>query len=363
MKVMTVPPRSDTNRYLSSLVEGLERHDIDVVTYTWCRLLPVLRPALREKPDVVHLHWLNNLTLGSTRSKTVLKSFRTLVELLIARALGIRIVWTVHNLVAHERKYPRWDLFWRVVIARWCCDHLIVHCDTADAAVREKYHLGSTTPVTVIPHGHYVNAYPIHQSRDEAREELGLDPTETVFVYFGQIRPYKQVPHLIESYKAVAQEETTLIIAGDPKTESLHQKIGRKVRGRDDILTRLEFVPDEEVARYFLAADIIVAPYREILTSGSAILAMSFARPVIVPRLGCLPELVTQGQNGLLYDPDDSRGLRRAMTRALDADLATMGERGHRTVTELDWDTIAERTKRVYQAQSNRSHGSESPGD
>ncbi len=63
----------------------------------------------------------------------------------------------------------------------------------------------------------------------------------------------------------------------------------------------LETIPDDQMQVYLRAADAVVLPYRDVLSSGSAILAMTFGQPVIAPAIGCLPESL--GSEGtILYD-------------------------------------------------------------
>ncbi len=95
------------------------------------------------------------------------------------------------------------------------------------------------------------------------------------------------------------------------------------------------------------AADVVVLPYRDILTSGNALLAMSFGRPVIIPRLGCVMELLDD-RGAFLYDSGDPGALEAAMRHALDADLAAMGAHNYRLATAYDWQGIAGQTDRVY---------------
>jgi beta-1,4-mannosyltransferase len=84
-----------------------------------------------------------------------------------------------------------------------------------------------------------------------------------------------------------------------------------------------------------------------VLTSGSAILAMSFGKALVAPRLGCLPELVPV-DGGVLYDPADPDGLGSALRSTLARDLASAGERNLERARELAWGPIAAATARLY---------------
>src|SRR5256886_14320722 len=82
----------------------------------------------------------------------------------------------------------------------------------------------------------------------------------------------------------------------------------------DDTRIRFEcrYIPDAEIATYFAAADVVLAPYRIEAQSGVALTAFHFARPVIATRVGGLPEIV-DGNNGILIPPEDPAALALAV--------------------------------------------------
>lgn len=344
------PSDNESNHYLASLSSALSERDVNIVDYPQSTALPLLWPIISQgRPDVIHLHWFRRFFIGATWSRTLIKIPRLFVELIVIRALGISLVWTVHNLYSHERRHPRLEKFFRSTFANYFFDTLIVHCDAAKTKVCEEYRLDRATNVVVIPHGNYINQYPDPPSQATARDILSIDDDTFLFAFFGRIREYKQVPSLIQAFIDLDKEHCSLLVAGNPASETIERRIVDTATHRDDIITVLEFIPDEDVPAYFAAADAIVLPYRDILTSGSALLAMSLSRPVIVPRIGCLPQLIEQDREGILYDPTEPTGLQGAMERILSSNTTKMGDRGFDTATEFDWGSIADRTRRVYE--------------
>src|SRR5262249_2709411 len=109
----------------------------------------------------------------------------------------------------------------------------------------------------------------------------------------------------------------------------------------------LRHVPDAEVQVFLNAADLVVLPYRAVLTSGAAMLALSFGRGIVAPRVGCLADLERTGA-AILYDPVAPDGLPSALARAMDADPVALGERARRFARSLSWDAIARRHLGVY---------------
>jgi len=350
MKVLFLPDGSRGNPYQLELAEALRRRGVNVTLSNGIGSLPILGAIwIHGKPDILHLHWTHGFVVGSTCVKTFLKALRFLTELVLARLIGVRVVWTVHNLLQHERKHSGLELFFNRILV-WLYDQLIVHCDAAIEELMRSYRLPGRFrhKIKVIPHGNYVSSYPNQVSREEARGRFGLAMDELVFLYLGQIRPYKGVPELIDAFLKVDHPDARLLIAGRPATEEVKAQI-REWSERDDrIQAFLEFIPDTDIQLYMNAADVVVLPYRDILTSGAALLAMSFGKPIIAPRLGCLAEVIDEGAGGFLYDPDDGGGLLQAMQQAVSADLSVMGQYNFQRAQEFDWSKIAEMTLEVY---------------
>jgi glycosyltransferase involved in cell wall biosynthesis len=343
------PDYSVSNAYQRHLRDSVEERGYDVRMIDANRLLPLLGAvADHGKPDVFHINWLHRHFVTGSRLVTTLLAFRLLFELVALRLMGVELVWTVHNLVEHSRRLPRLELAVRRVAAQ-LCDRIIVHCDSARELVVDTYRLPATTAerVEVVPHGNYLDSYPDDIGRERARESLGFDDGETVYLYFGLIRRYKNVPELVRTFSTIDDPDARLLVVGNPMRDDLEREV-RALCERDDRATCvLEFVPDEEIQRYMNAADAVVLPFDDVLTSGTAILAMSFGKALVAPRAGCVAELL-DGDDTLGYAPENPDGLRESLLAALDADLEAAGERNHDIALSLDWAGIADRTVRVY---------------
>ena len=353
-------PFYGANPYQRELSTALRNRGVTVLKGDHTNPLPLLGQLIREQPDIVHLHWVDHLLISRNPLFTALLSVRLFAELLICRLLGIRIVWTVHNLLDHDRRYPRYELYCRRVIAH-LSDVLIAHSPTAKRKVEEAYRIteDSCVEVVSVPHGHYINNYENDVSRAEARERLGLPHDETVYCFFGNIRPYKGVDILIDTFNR-SDSDSRLLLAGRlPQNEKAAELIERACDRNDSITTEFGFIPEEDVQLYMNAADAVVLPFRHMLTSGSAILAMSFKRAVIAPRLGSLPDLFQHSQE-LLYDPNAEDGLERALERGLVADLDGIGQQNYEYVSQFNWDYVAKRTREGYETTQDAKYSSHS---
>jgi beta-1,4-mannosyltransferase len=348
MNVVFLPDFSRGNHYQCELRAALTRLDVDVVMGGSARL-PLLRAVgMDRRPDILHLHWIHPFLLSENRVKNVMRTCRFVTEILVVKLLGIRIVWTIHNLTGHERPSPWLEMSCRRLFAR-LSDRLIVHCPAAREAVVQAYHLSgrSRQKIHVIPHGHYLKSYENRIGREEAKARLGLGKSEVTFLYFGQIRPYKGVFQLIERFQKLESCEVRLLLAGKPLNETIRAEVVRRCESDGRIQTHLQFIPDDDIQVYMNAADVVVLPYRDVLTSGAVILAMSFGRPVIAPSVGCIAD-VLDDEGGFMYSASDPQGLIKAMRGALDANLIRMGNHNRRVAERLEWDEIGQETYEVY---------------
>ena len=250
----------------------------------------------------------------------------------------------------HEPQHPRLERrFKRWFITSETCDRLIVHCEAVVETVIEELDLPSEIRdrIDVIPHGHYLDNYDNELGRFEARNSLELPQSSTVFLFFGLIRRYKGVDALIEAFQNASLANAQLLIAGNPSSERLESELIAQTESDDRIRCVFEFVPDDEIQRYMNAADAVVLPYRNITTSGSAVLAMSFGNALVVPSLGCLPELLDE-TGAVFFEPTDGDGLVDALETATDRALEEMGRHNEETASQYDWEDIAAETEHTY---------------
>lgn len=304
-----------------------------------------LKQAIANNYKICHLHWpelpLNNRNL----LKALIKIQSLFLQLDWARSRGAKTVWTVHNLAAHEQFYPQLEAwFWQAFIRR--LDGYITLSHAGMEAAQKRFPQLKNLPGFVIPHGHYRGEYEDSISREAARQALGIPVSAKVVLFFGRIRAYKNVPQLIKAFKQVADPEAILCIAGLPEFPALADAIAEETGTDNRVRTYLDFIPQSKAQLYFRAADLVVLPYREILNSGSALLALSFDRPILVPLRGTLGEL--QAQVGA----DWVRAYTGELTTAHIEDAMQWAlhtpRSGQAPLQALDWQELAQQTIRAY---------------
>ncbi len=347
-------PFSYDNPEPGMIVNSLEKNGVSVHVAKTHNLFSLIKSIEEQgKPHVIHLHWVHFFILGKSRIKTIIKSISFLSELLILKLCGIKLVWTIHNIVSHESTYPRWELFINRLIAR-LCNELIVHANSTKLEVRSKYKLSNSKSISIVYPLNYASSYENTMSQSEARKILTLKPRDFVFLYFGLVRAYKGVNELIDYFN---QLETSgeinnikLLIVGKPLNEKIHDNVLSRCAINRNIMPVLKWVDDKEIQIYMNAANIAVFPFENILNSGSVVLAMSFRKPVIAPAMGSIPEILNS-KGGFTYRASEKGGLLEAMMRALKCkpdELKAMGDRNFEKVKEFTPETLAARTLEIY---------------
>jgi beta-1,4-mannosyltransferase len=334
------PKISPHNKYTELLSRSIERRGVRVAHYD---RKAMFKPG---KGDIVHMHWPSYTYQASVFPLTVAKSLFFILLLYIYKGRGVRLFWTIHNIWPHKGK-SRWDSLMRKQLLR-LCDAAFVLSESVRREAAAAFEAREDRLV-VTPHGHYVDAYPGRGT--DIRSRFGIPSDRFLFLFIGRINPYKGVDRLVEAYRSLELESGALLIAGQPDAGYSLDFINEANDG--SIKVHPHFVDDRELADYLEAADAVVLPYRQITTSGSAILALSYKKPVVAPRLGSLGEYVSEGC-GVLYDPDDPDGLRQALRACMNMDKQDTEKRIAAKLRELDWDRIADKMMRVYAGSALR---------
>lgn len=285
LRVLAWPARRKRvdNPYTYLLQESTAHHGIETTEFG-----PV--PLLRSRWDVIHIHWPDMVLLRGGAIRQAVTGAILLTILRLHRRLGARLVWTVHNLAPHERRSPRVATWFMHAFAD-LTDGIISPSQSGLKLAKRAYPQLETRPVEVIPIGRYDVEYPDPPSRAEARATLGLSDNSTVFLAFGMIRRYKNLPHLAECFGRIADPDARLVIAGPPKDAAEVERLRTMATNDPRIRIDAERIDDAMVPCYFAAADLFVAPFTAILNSGSLLLALANGCRAIVPASGGLPEV------------------------------------------------------------------------
>jgi len=348
IRVLMMPDYRTDNPYQTLLARGLEAAGTNVTFPAgYRRVLPFSRAVKDTESDVLHLHWLEPYLRGSGPVSNAVYAEKILFDLSLLKKKGVRLIYTEHNGLSHDT--DRVAIEWRLRKRLFALvHHVIVHSHAAKTLVCETFGVDEQK-ITVIPHGHYRSYYGPAPTRDESRKRLGIDTEGRVYLHFGMLRPYKGIENLLDAWKGhyVLNAQDRLFIAGRPIDDAYGAKLAQKAGQTPGVNLRIGYVSDDDVPVYFGASDVVILPFRRILTSGSLILAMSFDKPVIAPRTGGLAE-VMEGAEDLMYDPDDPAALANALRVSTTLDLDELSGRVRIACNRLDWEGISKLTSEIY---------------
>jgi len=257
----------------------------------------------RYQPDVVVLQWWVPfwapvwLVIGG------------LLRLFLRRPLVI----LCHNVLPHEARW--WDVWLARLVLRLGTQFIV----QSPAEEKKLVGLLPEAQVTIVPHPVYDMFAGERVPREVARAQLGLPADVPILLFFGIVREYKGLQDVLAALPEVQARlgKVILVVAGefwDDKQPYL-DLIERLGIG-DSVVIEDRYIPNEAVARYFSAADVLVAPYRRVTGSGPIQMARGLKVPVIATSV-C--EGLIEGTSRVV-PPHDPQALAAAITSFFQAD-------------------------------------------
>jgi glycosyltransferase involved in cell wall biosynthesis len=218
--------------------------------------------------------------------------------------------------------------------------------------VEDSRYLGSyREKILVIPNGVDLEEFQTQLSREQCRSRLGLPQDKVIILFFGNLIPYKAPDVLLRAFARVQEEheEVMLLYVGrgplQDELEVLARQLGVEVRFAG-------YVKDQDKALYYQAADIFCLPSVNLAEAFGIVNleAMASGLPIVASRLGGIPDIVREGENGILFEPGKVEELARALRYLVEnpEERERMGQAGKRLVRDYSWEEIARRTEAVY---------------
>jgi glycosyltransferase involved in cell wall biosynthesis len=191
------------------------------------------------------------------------------------------------------------------------------------------------------PHPIY-DAYPAFiGSQAEARRAAGLTPDGKLLLFFGFVRHYKGLDLLIRALPEMrkTQPDMKLMVVGEfYESRADYDKLIHELALDDAVTIRDDYCPNEEVGKYFAAADALVLPYRTATQSGIIQICYALKTPVITTDVGGLGEVVFDGVTGLIVPPENQDRLVEAVQKFYQAGgRAVFEENIQRESHRFDW--------------------------
>jgi glycosyltransferase involved in cell wall biosynthesis len=254
------------------------------------------------------------------------------------RKSGTKIMYICHNVKQHENR-PLESFFTRLAFQD--VNYFIVH-SSEDRDNLLKYNPNAQVKINVHPtYDHFAKIY---DSQRIAKLKMKKKPHTILF--FGVVRPYKGLRYLVEAFPHVLNElpDANLLIVGDfwEKEEDYRKLIQQfGIESRTELIN--SYVPNEEVGDYFYLADCLALPYTSATQSGIVQISYGFGVPVVVTKVGGLPEVVQDGLTGVVVEKENPKELAKGIIRIL-RNTDNVDYRAHigDYINRFSWDHMVE---------------------
>jgi glycosyltransferase involved in cell wall biosynthesis len=278
--------------------------------------------------------------------------FSVMPTLLLWRMAGIKVVFTVHDVIPHRWLLPQFArrvevaVFW---VAYHAATHLIVHHTEAKLQLQQRFGI-RPEKISIIPHGSFsLEAAP-----------LPMPPTEVerVVLLFGTLRENKGIHLAIRAVQQLRNEGHAVVlrICGQSSmSEHLYwESCKQLIASASDGITIVErYVSDTELREVIGSSHFLILPYTEFHSqSGVAALALSNGRPIIATRAGGLADIVIPGETGVVIAAPQVTEVKEALCNALrmsDDELQSMAINCTTMFrTKYSWSRIAALHRALY---------------
>ena len=338
------PGRARVGRTMNTLDYPPDMPVYNGIDWFWVpSMIGAVRFLRARRPDVVVLQWWTGAVLHSY-----------LLLALLARACGAKLVVEFHEIQDTGEARMRGVARYTRALSSWLLarsDAFVVHSSHDQDAVAAAYP-ACRTIAHVLPHGPFdhLQDAPDSAAIDETVDGAAVDDgaaldggavdgaavdTVTTVLFFGTIRPYKGLEHLVEAFSSLAPEQAAklrLLIVGETWEgwdHPLHLVEASPYRDLITVVNR--YVPDSEVSSFFDRSDAVVLPYLRSSASGPLHIAMSYGRPIVLSDVGGLRDGAA-GYDGITWVPP---GDVHALAEAL---VAMPALRGLRYADPRSWD-------------------------
>ena len=242
---------------------------------------------------------------------------------------------------------------------KYLLDKILSHADViispSECYIDKSRFLGKyRDKIVVIPNGININEFDIGYSREECRVRLALPLDDEIILFLGGLDPHKGPDVLLRAMSEILKNipEAKLVFVGDGVMRKELERLCKRL-GVEKYVTFAGFVGDTfKKALFYRAADVFVLPSTGPELFGNVNLeAMACSVPIVASNVGGIPDVIKDGENGLLVPPSDSEALADKIIYLLENEdvREKMGKNGRKKVEDYSWDRMAEMVEKVYE--------------
>lgn len=213
-----------------------------------------------------------------------------------------KVLYVCHNVEPHEKHFYD-SLF--ISLAFMYGDTYIVH-SRADKLILEELTKNKNIIEGFLPTFDMFRSDTVNITRVKRNLNLG----SKVILFFGYIRPYKGLKYLLDAMPQILNKyrDLMLLVVGEfwSKDKKDYTDQVDKLGIIENVIFIDNYVPNEDLGRYFAVSDVVVLPYTSATQSASIQTAYAFNKPVISTAVGGLSDVVEDGKTGYVIDPENA---------------------------------------------------------
>lgn len=310
----------------------------------------MLFKPLKNEVDIVHVHLDESI----------------LAALLYAKRKKVPLVVTYHGdmIDIYGKFISKTFVYFYNKLVNKLLSYADVIISPSESYIEESRFLGKyRDKIVVIPYGMNVEEFATSYRKEECREKLGLSRNKNIILFVGVLGSHKGPDILIKAMQKIIKSipDAKLIFVGrGPLREEL--EIMSKKIGIDENIKFTGFIESTfKKMLYYKSADIFCLPSTMSHESCGIVNleAMACNVPIVASKIGGVPDVVKDGENGLLVPPKDSEALADAIIYLLENEdvRERMGKNGRKKVEDYSWDKNAKETEKVYKEVMNGYYG------
>ena len=367
--ISVAPPyRGGISKHTSILVEKLSKtHSVDLINYS--RQYPDFifpgksqyfddgsdhYPSIRLIDSINPISWFktgNNLAekgydliIFRYWSPFFAPALGTIASVIKRKSCSTKLISLCDNILPHEKTL--FSHFFTSYLFQKLHGHLVQSSQT-----EEELHEIVASPIYKKCFHPIYTTFPDKIEKSTARKKLKLRAVN-IILYFGIIRDYKGFDILLQAIGELKSKKIDFHLLAAGECYGNHKKYTKLISdlGISDYITwHNRYIPDNDVAMYFSAADVVALPYRSASQSGITQIAYYYDLPVIVTKVGGLPEMVDDGKSGFIIQPENPGELADVLAENLGTSIFDeMANYIHGYKQKFSWDYFVDGIESVY---------------
>lgn len=339
--------RGHETHVITSLDEGLPKTSMEQgfhihrIRFPRIRLLGILIFWLKAllllkkvNPDIVHAQGIQIGISGFLAKKFLRKSY-----IVWAQGSDVYLQWRFKSTVS------------KLVFRN--ADAVIALTNDMEKAMQKIY----DASISIVPFGINLESFGNLPTKQAIREKLGLNTSDSVILFVGTLRPVKGVKYLIEAMNSIRQRDTkaSLVLVGDGE-ERQSLEVLTKELSLEESVTFIGRVPNEKIPEYMAASDVLVLPSLSESFGIVNLEAMASGLPVVASKVGGLPEIIEDGENGFLVEPKNPEQIAERVLLLLEDDTlrGKISRSNKERAKQYSWESVVGRLEQIYSHVLNK---------